>query len=162
MVSRAHLLALLTVIPLAFSSVISFGSRLERADEELGYLWKHVAHLDSAVDTFDGSFGHNAEIQKAASSVVNAFSKSTLAIREVGRIRRADIDHILSFVEEILPTLNHALGKLGAKKREIDVEGTPVKDLVPSVLLNELRALKTNTVDFAAALVKICPVCMSP
>jgi hypothetical protein len=43
----------------------------------------------------------------------------------------------------------------------------PVEDVylgkfVPSILLNDLRALKTNAVDFSAALAKICPVYMPP
>jgi hypothetical protein len=58
MVSRARLLVGFVAIPLVASSVISFGSKLERADEELGHLWKHVADFDSSVEAFDASFGH--------------------------------------------------------------------------------------------------------
>ena len=60
MVSRTRLLVVLAAIPLVVSSVLSFTSNLERADEELGQLWKHVAAFDSSVQAFDGSLGHNA------------------------------------------------------------------------------------------------------
>jgi hypothetical protein len=58
MVSRAHLLVLFIGLPLVVSSVTPFGSKLERADEELGRLWKHVAYFDSSVEAFDGSSGY--------------------------------------------------------------------------------------------------------
>jgi hypothetical protein len=65
---------------------------------------------------------HDHKGKKHSPGSLTKFSYSVRVSQEIGRIRRVDVDHILSFVEEILPTLSHGLGRLSAQKREIDGE----------------------------------------
>ncbi|KAK1230748.1 hypothetical protein PQX77_006154 [Marasmius sp. AFHP31] len=116
-----------------------------------------VTALDTAITNYPNPGGTLAQalaIHNSAVALDNSVKKGTTDTQATAAFSEADGQSILASVQALVPTIQHALQQIVAKKPAFDA--LPVGG-IPALVLQDLRNLNTDTGAFADALIAKSP-----
>ncbi|KAJ7096649.1 hydrophobic surface binding protein [Mycena belliarum] len=155
MVQLSRLLFSISLLAVAFTAPVK--RTVAQVEADISSISAQVTTLDNSIKAFPNTGGSLVSallIHTDATTLESTLSKGTSDVTSTGVVSQTDGRTILDQVEAFVPTILDALSQIAAKQPAF--AALPISG-IPALILQDLQTLKTDTVNFADALIANAP-----